>query len=118
MDILVKNVTPQGQTEAEVAALLVRGSALFKGCEVVFQDAEAKAVGFEQAVVKELHTAFASIKHLLGLDPAVPPAAVVAAVEVAATLPAVTAIAESPVVAAAVAAAPDAPVKPPVPGTS
>ena len=85
MDITVKNVSLAGQTEAEVQALLAKAHSMFAGATVSFAAAEAKAVGFEQQLVTELHTALASIKKLLGLKPTVPAAAVVVAVQVAAT---------------------------------
>ena len=106
MDMLVKNVSTAGKTEAEMAAILAQAGNLFRDCEVAFVNAEAKAVGFEQQLSKELHAALAAIKNLLGLKPATPPAAVVVAVQVAATPGAVDAVAASPDVAAAVATAP------------
>ena len=106
MDILVKNVSTAGKTETEMAAILAQAGNLFRGCEVAFVNAEAKAVGFEQQLSKELHAALAAIKNLLGLTPATPPAAVVVAVQVPATSAAVQAVAASPDVAAAVATAP------------
>jgi hypothetical protein len=113
MDILVKNVSTAGKTEAEMAAILAQAGTLFHGCEVAFVNAEAKAVGFEQQLAKELHAALASIKNLLGLKPSTPPAAVVVAVQVAATPAVIDAVAASPDVAAAVAAVPPvAPVAP------
>ena len=105
MDITVKNVNLAGQTEAEVQSLLAKAHSMFAGATVSFAAVEAKAVGFEQQLVSELHTAFASIKKLLGLAPNLPPAAVVVAVQVATTPAAVVAVAASPAVAA-VAAAP------------
>ena len=105
MDITVKNVSLAGQTEAEVQALLAKAHTMFAGATVSFAAAEAKAVGFEQQLVTELHTALASIKNLLGLKPTAPAAAVVVAVQVAATPATVSAVAASPAVAA-VAAAP------------
>ncbi len=74
MDILVKNVSTAGKTETEMAAILAQAGNLFRGCEVAFVNAEAKAVGFEQQLSKELHAALAAIKNLLGLKPATPPA--------------------------------------------
>lgn len=108
MDITVKNVSIAGKTEAEVAALLAGASSMFSGCAVAFASAEAKAVGFEQQLASELHAALASIKNLLGLKPTTPAAAVVVAVQVAATPAVVDAVAASPAVAAAVAATPPA----------
>ncbi len=105
MDINVKNVNLAGQTEFDVQALLAKAHSMFAGATVSFVAAEAKAVGFEQQLVAELHTAFASIKKLLGLAPTVPAAAVVVAVQVATTPADVAAVAASPAVAA-VAAAP------------
>src|ERR1035437_5534078 len=106
MDITVKNVSLAGQTEAEIQALLAKAHTMFAGATVSFAAAEAKAVGFEQRLASELHAALASIKSLLGLKPTTPAAAVVVAVQVAATPAAVEAVAASPDVAAAVAAAP------------
>jgi hypothetical protein len=105
MDIIVRNVALAGKTETEVQALLAKAHSMFAGATVSFAAVEAKAVGFEQQLVAELHTALASIKKLLGLTPNLPAAAVVVAVQVAATPAAVDAVAASPAVAA-VAAAP------------
>jgi hypothetical protein len=103
--LIVRNVSLVGKSEAEVTALLAKASSIFAGCQVAFVSAEAKAVGFEGQLSSELHAALASIKRLLGLTPATPPAAVVAAVQVAATPEAVQAVAASPDVAAAAAGA-------------
>jgi hypothetical protein len=106
MDITVTNTSIAGKTEAEVASLLATISAEFAGCKVAFVNAEATALTFEQKLAAEVHAALASIKSLLGLKPATPAAAVVVAVQVAATPAAVEAVAASPDVAAAVMAAP------------
>jgi hypothetical protein len=104
MDITIKNVNLARQTEAEVQTLLAKAHSMFAGATVSFAAVEAKAAGFEQQLVAELHTALASIKKLLGLTPNLPAAAVVVAVQVAATPAAVDAVAASPAVAAVSAA--------------
>jgi hypothetical protein len=105
MDVLVKNVSIAGKTEAEVQALLAQAHSMFAGCTVSFAAVGAEVKSFEQQLVSEVHAAMAAIKSLFGMSSAATPAAVVAAVQVAATPEVVAAVAESPVVAE-VAAAP------------
>ena len=106
MDITVTNTSIAGKTEAEVASLLATASTEFAGCKVAFVNAEATVLAFEQSSPPRCTRRSRRSRSLLGLKPTTPAAAVVVAVQVAATPAAVEAVAASPDVAVAAAAAP------------